>query len=99
VRRLSWAITVSLLIISASGLPALIVGEPCSGYEQRGTEHGACPPTCVTCGCCVQAAEPMAFPIATSDQIPVVEIDAALVTALPKTDPREILHVPKLRFA
>ena len=40
-----------------------------------------------------------AFAIATSDQIPVVEIDAALVTALLKTDPREILNVPRLRFA
>ncbi len=74
------------------------MGEPCTGYEQPGREDGACPPTCVTCGCCAQAAEPVILPVTSSFEAPVADV-SPLVSLLPRTSPRDILHVPKLRFA
>ncbi len=38
VRRFVLAIIVGLLTFSASGFPTLIVGEPCTGYEQPGAK-------------------------------------------------------------
>lgn len=97
-RRFALAIIVALLTLSASGVSALVVGEPCTGYEQPGREDGACPPTCVTCGCCAQAAEPTTLPVTSSLESPVVGI-SPLLAPLPRTLSHDILHVPKLRFA
>jgi hypothetical protein len=94
VRHFVLAIIVGLLTFSASGFPTLIAGEPCTGYEQPGSEDAACPPTCVTCGCCAQAAEPALTPVASSLEIPVGDL-TALIPHLAKISPRDILHVPK----
>lgn len=94
VRRFAFAIIVACLSFSASGVSALIVTEPCTGYEQADPEDGACPPTCVTCGCCAQAVEPAVLPVTNSFHAPVVDV-RPLTSRLPKTTPRDILHVPK----
>jgi hypothetical protein len=98
VPRLALAIIVGLLTFSASGVSALVIAEPCTGYEQPGQDDGACPPTCVTCGCCGQVAEPVILSVATSPESPIAE-SAAFIFRVPKTRAREILHVPKLRVA
>ena len=95
VRRVAQFIVIALLTFGASGVWALVLDEPCRAYEQSGREDGACPPTCVTCACCAQAVEPAALLIATSPEPPIVEADET-IASLPKTDPRDILHVPKL---
>lgn len=98
-RRFALAIIVAVLTFSASGVSALAIAEPCTGgYEQPGQEDGACPPTCVTCGCCPQAVEPVILSATTSPEAPVVEIDL-LIPRLPQNRAREILHVPKLGLA
>ena len=94
VRRFVLAIIVGLLMFSASGFPTLIAGEPCTGYEQPGSEDASCPPTCVTCGCCAQAAEPAVVPVTSSLEAPVADV-TSLIPHLAKTSPRDILHVPK----
>ncbi len=98
VRRFALAIIVSLLTLSASGAYALVIAEPCTGYERPGQEDGACPPTCLTCGCCAQAAEPVSLPPATSPDVPIAEM-VPLGPRVPLTHTDEILHVPKLPFA
>jgi hypothetical protein len=98
VRRFAFAIIVALLTFSASGISALVIAEPCTGYEQPGQEDGSCPPTCVTCGCCAQAAEPVILPAASSPEVPIVQL-GGLIPPVPLTRARKILHVPKLRVA
>jgi hypothetical protein len=98
VRRFVLAIIVAMLTFSASGVSTLFVGEPCTGYEQPGRERGTCPPTCVTCGCCEQAIEPAVVAVMSSLEIPAAEINA-FVPCVPKTHPRDILHVPKLHLS
>jgi hypothetical protein len=94
VRRFVFAIIVGILTFSASGLPTLIAGEPCTGYEQPGSEDAACPPTCVTCGCCAQAVEPAVMPVTISLEAPVADV-SPFIPHLAKTSPRDILHVPR----
>jgi len=65
VRRFALAIIVALSTFSASGAYALVITEPCTGYEQPGQDVGACPPTCVTCGCCALAVETVVAPRGT----------------------------------
>jgi hypothetical protein len=96
VRRFALAIVVGLLTLGASGVSSLVINEPCTGYELPGSDDGACPPTCVTCGCCAQAVEPAMFVVAISPDIPVADLTTFLPD-FPRTDPRDILHVPKLR--
>jgi hypothetical protein len=98
VRRLAFAIIVAWLTVSASGLSSLIIPEPCLGYELAGSDPGTCPPTCVTCGCCARGAEPVVLRAMSAPDVPVCYVPFAL-PRLPKTDPRAILHVPKLRLA
>ena len=95
--RFALAIIVGLLTVSASGVSTLIAGEPCTGYELtgQGEDDGACPPTCVTCGCCAQAAETVAVLISVAPDAPVSDLIAVL-PRIPRTDPLGILHVPKL---
>lgn len=78
----------------------LIAGEPCTGYELtgHGEDDGGCPPTCVTCGCCAQAAEPVAVAVSSSPDISVSDLIAAL-PRIPRTHPLDILHVPKVVLA
>ena len=99
-RRFVFAIIVGLLTLSASGVTMLIAGEPCTGFELtgQGEDDGACPPTCVTCGCCAQAAEPVAVAVSSSPDIPVSDLITVL-PRIPRTDPLDILHVPKLAVA
>jgi len=94
VRRFVLVIFVGMLTYSASGLPTLIAGEPCTGYEQPGSEDAACPPTCVTCGCCAQAAEPASVPLASSLEALVADV-SPVIPHHATTSPRDILHVPK----
>ena len=85
-------------MFSASGASALVIDEPCTGFEQAERDDGVCPPMCVTCGCCAQAAEPVIWQATNSPDVPVVEV-RSLVPLLPSTQARDILHVPKLRVA
>ena len=93
-RRLTSAFVAALLILSVSGVSALVVAEPCLGFEEAGTSDAACPPTCVTCGCCAQAVEPLTFTIAATPELCITDVAAAL-PRFPTSDPRPILHVPK----
>jgi Methyltransferase domain len=97
VRRLVLTIIVSLLTLSASGFVSIIRAEPCTAIETDGGNDGACPPMCVTCGCCGQAVEPVPPAAMTSPHSPIIDIVRAL-PELPTIDPRDILHVPKLRL-
>ena len=91
-------IIVALLTFSTSGVSALIVPEPCTGYEQPAQEDGACPPTCVRCGCCARAAETMVPQIEDSLGTTLAVFQSNTPPLL-NTQPRDILHIPKLRRA
>ena len=99
-RRFAFAIIVGLLTLSASGVSMVIAGEPCTGYELtgQGEDDGGCPPTCVTCGCCAQAAVTVSIAVSSSPDIPVSAVIAVL-PRIPRTDPLDILHVPKPALA
>jgi hypothetical protein len=96
VRRLVLGLVAGLLALSASGGLSLLVDEPCTGYELRGQgeDDNACPPTCVTCGCCAQAVEAIALTTARAPDAPIAGLAAVLPGPL-NADPRDILHVPK----
>jgi len=98
VRRLALALIVGILSFSATGVARLIVGEPCLAFALSAEDDGNCPPTCVTCGCCAQAAEPAAIVVASSLESPVPQF-APVLPAFTEINPRDILHVPKLRLA
>jgi hypothetical protein len=97
VRRFALAIIVALLTLNASGVVSLVRAEPCTANEPAGSNDSSCPPTCVTCGCCAQAAETLTLFGVSSPANPIGDIVSAL-PQLPKTDPRDILHVPKLHL-
>ena len=100
VRPFAFAIVVGLLALSASGVSTIVVGEPCTGFELagQGEDDGACPPTCVTCGCCAQAAEPVGVAVSGSPNVPLSALVASL-PRIPRIDPLDILHVPKRSLA
>ena len=98
VRRFALTLIVALLTFTASGVAALAIPEPCTGFEQSGQDDGACPPMCVTCGCCAQAAEPVGVSVARAPEVPLADI-TLVIPRLPKASPHDILHVPKLPFA
>jgi hypothetical protein len=98
VRRFALALTVALLTFSASGVAALVISEPCTNTEPSAQDDGACPPMCVTCGCCAQAAEPAVFVIAQTLGSPVADVIPS-IHRLQKANPQAILHVPKLSVA
>lgn len=97
VSRLLSVFILALLAFSFSGVTGLIVAEPCSGFaSQVDTEpDSACPPTCVTCGCCAQAAEPLVLAAVAISNDGVSEADATQ-PRVPDANPRGILHVPKI---
>jgi hypothetical protein len=98
VRRLALALIVGLLSFSATGVARLIVGEPCAPFTLAAEDDGDCPPTCVTCGCCAQAVEPTALVVADSIEV-VTPLFSPVLPAFTDSEPRDILHVPKLRLA
>ncbi|HEX7777668.1 MAG TPA: hypothetical protein VF424_00430 [Vicinamibacterales bacterium] len=93
-RRFALAAIVASLSFSASGVLALVLAEPCTGYQQPGREDNACPPTCAICGCCAQAAEPAMVLVARPLETRIADI-AALIPGLPHRAARDIFHVPK----
>jgi len=97
---LVFAIVVGVLALSASGFSSLVIAEPCTDDElaDQREDEGACPPTCVTCGCCAQAAETATFSLASSPGLPTTDVPAGFLSS-PTTDPRDILHVPKPALA
>ncbi|HEY0284188.1 MAG TPA: hypothetical protein VGC23_02290 [Vicinamibacterales bacterium] len=97
-RRFALAIVVALLSFSASGVVSLVRAEPCTENEPVGSADSNCPPACVTCGCCARAAEPVELAAMGSPDILLTAVLPAL-PHLAKTNPRDILHVPKLRLA
>ena len=97
-RRFALALIVTLLAFSASGVTALVVPEPCGTSEEAGGDDASCPPTCVTCGCCAQAAEPAGLTVAAIFESPVAVVTAP-IPQRPLNNARDILHVPKLRLA
>lgn len=92
--RFAHLVIVALLMFSASGVSSLLLEEPCTGYELAGDDDRTCPPTCVTCGCCAQAVEPVTIFVPGSPDDPFLDV-AGFPAGLPMNDPREILHVPK----
>jgi hypothetical protein len=87
-----------MLTWSSSGIAALVISEPCTGFEQAAQDDDACPPTCVTCGCCAQAVEPTTASKPSSPETRVSEL-IALVRPRPLGQTRDILHVPKPQAA
>lgn len=98
VRRFTLAVFVALLAFSASGVSALFLAEPCSAFEQPAREDDVCPPTCVTCGCCAQAAEPVIVAVTISPDLPIAGV-YDIAPAPPQSRIRGILHVPRPRTA
>ena len=98
VRRFALAVVVGLLAFSASGVSALVISEPCTGYEVPGQDDGSCPPTCVTCGCCAQGVEPSPLPVTEAVPLPASERRFVAIH-FPKAPPSDILHVPRLYLA
>jgi hypothetical protein len=96
--RFALAVVVALLTFSTSGVSALLVPEPCSAFEPPGQEDGACPPTCVRCACCARAAETVIPPLEGSLEITVADVQVATFR-LANAQPRDILHVPRLRLS
>jgi hypothetical protein len=96
--RFALASIVAVLTFNASGVSRLVIAEPCTIYEQGESDDRACPPSCVTCGCCAQAAEPATIRLTDSLEVLVAEI-GTVIPRPPKTRPRDILHVPKPRLA
>ncbi len=95
VGRLTLVFVVALLSLSASGVQALVVPETCELYEQSGgAEDRDCSPTCVTCGCCGQAVEPLLFPLPFSPATQVGDLAGPSIVAL-TVAPADVLHVPK----
>ena len=94
--RFGLTLLVGLLTFSASGVSAVVVFEPCTAYEQAGTQDGDCAPTCVTCGCCAQPIEPELVSVTTSLRVSVPAA-SAIVSPLPEAQTRDVLHVPRLR--
>ena len=87
VRRFALAAIIALLTFSFSGLAALVTTEPCTSLGQA-AEDGSCPPTCVTCRCCAQAAEPALVLVAIAPHSLVIDI----ATLCPK---RTESHIPR----
>jgi hypothetical protein len=74
---------------------AAFFAESCALVEKTGeSQHSDCPPTCVTCGCCVQAVEPTDIVVYTSFAAPVSG-PAVPEYRLIQSEPRDVLHVPK----
>jgi len=94
VRRAALFLLLTLLTFSASGLSALVIAEPCVASEQTSREDGACPPTCLTCGCCTQAVEPVTVHVADVPKPSAANIQTP-TPRIPDTQARDILHVPK----
>lgn len=92
--RLASRLLLVLIALSASGVPALIIPEPCEVGQASAADDGNCAATCVRCGCC---AHPTDLFDARPAFITLLRTDYAPVTspALPLSDSREILHVPK----
>ena len=97
-RRFALVLFVSLLAFSASSISTLMFAEPCMGSQQSSSDDDACPPMCVTCGCCTQSAEPVTLHITATLEAPFAE-HPTVVPALPAAQVRDILHVPKRRGA
>ena len=97
-RHLALALLVGILSFSATGVARLIVGEPCTAFTLSTEDDGDCPPMCVTCGCCAQAVEPTAIVVADSIEAVAPQYRPVLPTVT-ESEPRDILHVPKLRLA
>ena len=94
VRRFALTLIVALLAFSASGVTSLLLTEPCVGNVAGAADDGACPPSCATCGCCAQGAEPPVVALPDSQNVPITQINP-LVPELPQIPPAKILHVPK----
>ena len=94
VRRFALAIVIACLTFSVAGLSALVVPEPCTSYEQSQRTDAACPPTCVTCGCCAQAVEPVTLHVAGTLEAHESRALPPLPRAL-NTRARDVFHVPK----
>jgi hypothetical protein len=93
-RRSAVAIVVVLLITCTSGVPALVVAQLRSAGGPAGFGDPICQSTCVTCGCSTEAAEPALRVSMSSLDRALSDIAPHLIGIL-RTDPREILHVPK----
>jgi hypothetical protein len=97
VRRFALVLLVALLSASTAGVSSVLAPEPCGLDEQPAAPDGTCPPTCPTCGCCAQPAVPSVFVVTSSPDLPIRHV-APTPSHPPVTDPREILHVPKVRL-
>ena len=93
-RRFALALLVGILSFSAIGVTRLMIGEACPTFTLAPEDDGNCPPTCVTCGCCAQAAEAEAIIVTDSQDVPIPNF-AAILPRFTDPSPRDILHVPK----
>jgi hypothetical protein len=94
VHRLVLTLFVALLAFGASGAVGMLVPEPCAALDTCAGDDETCLPTCVSCGCCAQAVEPVALavpdvPDLASPDIPGAGPRPTLTASL------DILHVPR----
>jgi hypothetical protein len=94
VPRIVLALVIGLLALSASGVESVFIQEPCGINEQSAREDGACAPTCVTCGCCARAIEPVGVAVVNDPGRPSPPAVTRPHDLLP-TNPADVLHVPK----
>lgn len=93
-QRFLLAVVVALLVVSASGVLTLVVLEPCTTSDVAGKDDGACPPTCVTCGCCARAVEVVSILVVTTPELITGDVRHPL-PGQPQATSSDILHVPK----
>ena len=85
-----------LLAFAVSGAASLVIAEPCASLESASSSSpdDVCPPSCVTCGCCHQAADvalvmPALAPLEQPRELPEPRPPQS------HREPRGILHVPR----
>lgn len=98
VRLLAAAFIVALLTAGVSGISAVTVTDPCTVSETTGTDDAGCPDACVGCACCVETAEPV-MPLLTASADSALSPPVASLPRPARTNPRDILHVPKPRLS
>ena len=94
VKRIASFVIVGLLVLAASGAPALVTPERCFPGEASSAPDGNCLPLCARCGCCTQAVDVL-IALPNTDVSPI-STDVPTVPELqPLLNSREVFHVPK----
>jgi hypothetical protein len=93
-QRILFALLASFLIVSASGVSALVLDEPCAIGDTDRDDSDGCLPTCATCGCCSQPVVPGAMAVDSTQQLEIAHEPLAINPLISLTA-RDVFHVPK----